>query len=88
MDAKNKDQVDELEQYIFHLEREYYKQLDILMQVNYALVAEAQMNAAKHMSAVVRPSPMAAAVNNAVGAGQELVKTFKHYIVPEEEEDG
>lgn len=47
--------------------RQIDKALDVLRLVEKSMQAEAEMNAAKHMSAVVRPVPLAGAVSSLVG---------------------
>ena len=53
--------------------RQVNKMLDVLRQVEVMMNAEATMNATKHMSAVVRPVPLAGAVSAAIGDGEAFV---------------
>ena len=46
--------------------RQISKALDVLRQVETAMQAEAQMNAAKHMTTTIRPVPLCAAVSSAI----------------------
>lgn len=47
--------------------RQIDKALDVLRKVERALVAEAEMNATKHLSDAVRPVPLAGAVSSLIG---------------------
>lgn len=47
--------------------RQIEKTLDVLRLVETSMLAEAEMNAAKHMAPTVRPVPLAAAVSSIIG---------------------
>jgi hypothetical protein len=47
--------------------RQIDKTLDVLERVERMMNYEAEMNAAKHMAAVVRPVPLAGAVSSLIG---------------------
>lgn len=47
--------------------RQVAKTLDVLRRVERMMLAEAEMNAGKHMADVVRPVPLAAAVSSLIG---------------------
>ena len=47
-------------------QRQIEKALDVLRKVEKMMVAEAEMNATKHMADTVRPVPLAAAVSSEI----------------------
>jgi hypothetical protein len=47
--------------------RQIDKTLDVLLSVEKMMLAEAEMNATKHMADAVRPVPLAAAVGSLIG---------------------
>lgn len=57
--------------------RELEKALDVLRACARHFNAEAEMNAALHMSEAVRPNPLTAAVNTAIAGGEQALARYQ-----------
>lgn len=65
--------------------RELQKISDALNAADRHFTAEAQMNAALHMSDVVRPAPLAAAIGTALLTTERLIETLRAEGIKQEE---